>query len=224
MPEMYQKKINILHLILILVITFFAVLILINIYVNSYSYKFIKSDIADLPRSNTVLVLGARVLPKNVMSNILLDRMSSAVELYKQKKVSKFLLSGDHGDKYYDEVNTMKTFLIKQGILGDDIFLDHAGFNTYDSIVRAKKIFQVNDLIIVTQKFHLNRSVYIARKIGLNAHGFIADRRTYFHRKYYAFREFFAKIKAFINVLSDKKPKFLGPAIPITGDSKLSWD
>jgi SanA protein len=105
-----------------------------------------------------------------------------------------------------------------------DIFLDHAGFDTYNSVVRAKKIFKVKDLIIVTQKFHLPRAIFIARQLGLDAYGYIADRRPYQQIDYYQFRESVANLKATLEVAIKREPKYLGNPIPIHLDSKVSWD
>ena len=157
-------------------------------------------------------------------SDYLKDRMDVAIELYKNKKVKRFLLSGDHGRKNYDEVNNMKKYLIDNGINTEDIFLDHAGFDTYNTMVRAKEIFQVTDAIIVTQEFHLSRAVYLARSKGITAFGIKADKRSYAAISKLKIRETIANVKAFIEVLINKSPKFLGSKIPITGNSKLSYD
>ena len=186
--------------------------------------KYIKKDCSKLPGTYTALVLGAQVYKSGNPSAILKDRLLKAMELYRKNIVKRFLLSGDHGSKYYDEVNNMKKFLLKNGVKGEDIFLDHAGFNTYSSIVRAKEVFVVTNLIIVTQEFHLPRAVYIARKKGMDAYGYIADRRQYTGMKYYKVREYFARIKSRFEVLFNVKPKYLGEEIPITGKSKLSWN
>ncbi len=177
-----------------------------------------------LPACYTGIVLGARVSAKGVPSDYLQDRLDLGIELYRSKKIRRFLLTGDHGRKTYDEVNNMKAYLINRGIPTTDIFLDHAGFDTYSSMVRAVKIFQVKKAIIVTQEFHLPRAVYIARSKGLEAYGIKADRRLYNGMKRLKVREILAKVKAFTEVTIHKKPKYLGDPIPITGDSKKSYD
>jgi SanA protein len=197
---------------------------IINAVVKNKSKEFIYDKVKDVPPCYTALVLGAMVSQSGYPSDFLKDRMDIAIELYKNKKVKRFLLSGDHGQKNYDEVNSMKKYLLDKGIDTSDIFLDHAGFDTYSSIVRAKEIFQVKDVIIVTQEFHLSRAVYIARKKGLNAYGMVADKREYLSIKRLKIRELMANVKAFWEVLINKEPKFLGSKIPITGDSKLSYD
>ena len=189
---------------------------------NYQKYKFSKTS--DLPGSYTVLVLGAHVNESGVPSEYLKDRLEAAFELYRLHKAKRFLLSGDHGRKGYDEVNTMKQYLLNKGVDTADVFLDHAGFDTYNSIVRAKEIFKVSDLIIVTQDFHLPRALYIARKKGLEAYGFVADKQKYKGIARVKFREKLALVKAFFEVTFNRSPRFLGDSIPITGDSRRSYD
>lgn len=194
------------------------------LYIQFYSKPFIYKNIKNLPYKYTAIVLGAKVGSDGNPSDFLADRLDKAVELYERHKISRFLLTGDHGQVSYDEVNAMKSYLLKHHIPEKDIFLDHAGFDTYDSMVRALKVFEVKEAIIVTQEFHLKRSVYIARKKGIDAYGIIADNQNYGSLTYLKFRESFACIKAFLNVVFNSGPRFLGPKIPITGDSKLSYD
>ena len=170
------------------------------------------------------MVLGAHVGRDGTPSRILTDRLNTALSLYQKGKIKRFLLTGDHGHKDYDEVNNMKNYLKEKGVPECDIFLDHAGFDTYSSMVRAKEVFLIKDVVIITQEFHLSRALYIARKKGLNAVGCVADTPEGSPVKTLEFRENLANIKAVWEVLIDKKPKFLGPKIPITGDSRLSYD
>lgn len=207
-------------LLLIAVVIIFAI----NYRINSVSKQHIYKNINGAPESYAALVLGAFVSKSGRLSGILQDRVEKAVELYKNKKVKRFLLSGDHGRKKYDEVNSMKKYLLEKGIDTADIFLDHAGFDTYSSIVRAIEVFEVNDVIIVSQEFHLPRAVYIARNKGMNACGVMAEDTNYPAIKSLKMREIFANLKAFYEVLINKKPKFLGNKIPITGNSRLSYD
>lgn len=209
------------------VFAFIAIILLLSscfLYIQLYSKPFIYNNINNIPHKYTGIVLGAKVGNNGTPSNFLADRLDKAVELYKKHKISRFLLTGDHGQVSYDEVNNMKSYLLKHGIPEKDIFLDHAGFDTYDSMVRAINVFEVKEAIIVTQEFHLKRSVYIARKKGMDAYGIIADNQNYGSLTYLKFRESFACIKAFLNVVFNSNPKFLGPKIPITGESKLSYD
>jgi SanA protein len=177
-----------------------------------------------IPSRYVGLVLGAAVW-SGFPSPILKDRLDSAVKLYKNKKINKILVSGDHGSVYYDEVNIMGIYLVKNGVRKRDIFLDHAGFRTFDSMYRAKSIFLVGDAIIITQEFHLPRAIYLARELGIESVGFAADRRIYKERFYYRLREFFARVKAWLDVnILNTRPKYLGESIPITGTSLRSWE
>lgn len=187
-----------------------------------YLYK----NLDDIPNCYTGLVLGAFVKKTGEPSDILEDRLLTALYLYKNKKIKRFLLSGDHGRVHYDEVNNMKNYLLQMGIPEADIFLDHAGFDTYDSIYRAKEIFEVKDVIIISQEFHLPRAIYIARNKGINAFGAISKNYEFnsFQNWKNSIRDKLACVKAFIEVQFNFKPRFLGEKIPITGDSKLSYD
>ncbi|MFZ2190004.1 MAG: ElyC/SanA/YdcF family protein [Candidatus Magasanikiibacteriota bacterium] len=197
----------------------------INYYIKSLALPNIyEDDITKVGESQTALVLGAKVNSNGSLSAILGDRAKTALELYQNKKVKKILVSGDHGTTEYDEVNALKQYFLDNGVPGEDIFLDHAGFDTYDSIYRARDIFQVESLIIITQRFHLSRAVYIAEKLGLNVKGFSADKQAYRDEIRLEIRESLARIKAYFSILFNTKPKFLGEVIPITGDSHLSWD
>ena len=154
-------------------------IITLNSYIKKTTENSIFSDVNLISKSYTGLVLGAKVYNNGALSSVLKDRVDSALALYNAGKIKRFLLSGDHGTINYDEVNQMKNYLIKKGVPARDIFLDHAGFNTYSSVYRAKKIFLVTDVIIITQKFHVKRAVYIAKSLGLNVQGFTADKHTY---------------------------------------------
>lgn len=178
----------------------------------------------DLPETKVVLILGAKVYSQGSMSGMLQDRVETAIDLYQSNQVEKILVSGDHGQDNYDEVNAVKKYLLEKGVSRSDIFLDHAGFDTYDSLYRAKEIFQVRSLIISTQNFHLPRAVYIGRELGVETYGISADRHLYTNVNYNEFREIFSKVKAFLDVNLNAKPKFLGEKIPISGDSEKSWD
>lgn len=197
--------------------------LLVNWRVDSIGKPKIYRDLSQVPQSHTAIVLGASVYANGKLSPILKDRVDSALELYKAGKVKRFLLSGDHGQDNYDEVSTMKDYLNGKGIPDEDIFLDHAGFDTYDSMFRADYIFKVDSAIVVTQNFHLPRALYISDRLGLNFIGYSADKRKYQSIESLEHRENIANIKAFWEVLINKKPTYLGDEIPITGDSKLSY-
>ncbi len=167
-------------------------------------------SVEEIPAQSVAVVLGAGVWGET-LSPVLEDRVFTGVELYKQGKVRKLLMTGDNSEADYDEPAAMKKYAIKQGVPEADIVVDCAGFNTYESFYRAKEIFSLTDIIIVTQKFHLPRSLYISNKLGLNAVGIISDRREYVASDWYNVREFFSSVKAFVWVnITKPKPTFLG--------------
>lgn len=180
-------------------------------------------DVADAPRAQVALLLGARVNPDGTPSPMLRDRIAVAAQLYRAGKVDKVLASGDHGTLAYDEVNAMKQALIAEGVSPRDVFTDHAGFDTWDSVVRARKVFRASSVLVVTQGFHLSRAVWLARRAGLEAHGVSADLHDYgsAERKSQV-REVLARVKAVQEALTDSSPRHLGPPIPITGDGRAS--
>lgn len=223
------KKILLITLITsILGITF---LLRINQYIKQSATDYIYSNTAEnleqikkQSEYQAGLILGAKVYKNGNLSDILKDRIDTALEAYQAGLFSKFLISGDHGRTEYDEVNALKNYLLEKGIAAENIFLDHAGFDTYDSIYRAKEIFEIESMIIFTQEFHLPRAVYIARNLEIEALGIIADKQNYIAAKYNETRETLARLKAFLEITFGSKPEFLGEKIPITGDSSLSWD
>lgn len=174
--------------------------------------------------AQAALVLGALVFPDGTVSMMVEDRLETALALYRAGKVQKILISGDHGRVEYDEVNTMRRYLEERGVPAEDIFMDHAGFDTYDSMYRASAVFAAEDVIVVTQGFHLPRALWIAGRLGLNVQGVMADRHRYMDTDYYEVREAAARVKAFGEVLLRRKPVFLGPVIPITGDGRETHD
>ena len=179
----------------------------------------------EVPHAQAALVLGAQVMPNGAPSSMLSDRITAAAELYRAGRGEKLLLSGDHGRKQYDEVGTMRDILLKQGIPAADIFTDHAGFDTWDSAQRAKRVFEARSVVVVTQKFHMARALYDARKAGLDATGYAADKRDYGRvMPRLRVREAAARVKAIGDTVTGADPHFLGPSIPITGDGRLSWD
>ncbi|HLO57416.1 MAG TPA: ElyC/SanA/YdcF family protein [Bacteroidales bacterium] len=188
------------------------------------SRHYICSTIDELPVCYTAIVPGAMVSSSGKPMRFLKERLDLAIALYRKGKVKRLLLSGDHGRVQYDEVNGMKQYILEHDVNVSDVFLDHAGFDTYNTMVRAKKIFNVADAIVVTQDFHLPRAIYIARSYGLKVYGIRADNPHKDSRLYVQIREVLANVKAFLEVTIRRKPHFGGPPIPITGDSNLSFD
>ena len=172
------KKVLIISLILITVIL--LMILIINGYVKSSTSNQIieEGDYTNLKDIDCILVLGAGVWG-NSPSPMLEDRLLEGIKLYKNGVANKIIMTGDHGRKEYDEVNVMKSFAIDKGVPSEDIFMDHAGFSTYESIYRARDIFEAKKVIVVTQKYHLYRALYIANQLGIEAYGVGSDPRQY---------------------------------------------
>lgn len=175
----------------------------------------------DVPAHDVAIVLGARVYSKGRLSAMLEDRVISAVDLYKAGKVKKLLMSGDNSSEYYDEVSAMRDVAIKLGVPSNDVVRDFAGFRTYDTMYRAKELWGITSATVVTQNFHLPRSLYLARTRGIEADGLIADRRRYRTTLYSRFREYFARSAAWLDVnVLKPKPHFLGRKEELSGDKQ----
>ena len=216
----FKKLLKILALAAALVITF-------TLYSNLAVFMSGRTGVystAGSPNADAAVILGARVYKSGTLSPILADRLETGIELYKNGKVNKLLLTGDHGQVTYDEVNNMRLYALKRGIPEQDIFMDHAGFSTYDSMYRARDVFKVKRAIIVTQKFHLPRALYIARTLGLKASGVKADKRGYAGIEYLQLREVLANTKATAQLAINAKPAYLGPEIPIWSDGRATKD
>lgn len=181
-------------------------------------------EAAQLTDVDCILVLGCGIHADGSPSDMLHDRLRRGVELFALGAAPKLLMSGDHGREGYDEVDTMKTFAVDAGIDSDDVFMDHAGFSTYESMYRAREIFQAKKIIIVTQEYHLYRAIYIAESLGLEAYGVSSDYRAYSGQTGRDVREVLARVKDFGTSLFQPKPTFLGEAIPIWGDGNLTND
>lgn len=176
-----------------------------------------------LKPATVAIVPGASVY-KGIPSPVLQDRLDCAIELYKQGKVRKILLSGDNGTSYYNEVKPMLLYVLERGVNEKDVFVDHAGFRTLDTLVRAKEIFQVKDAIFVSQRFHQPRAAFISKKIGLDLQSYESDRRIYVSGPTNRFREFFARTLAWIDMnLANTAPKYLGKPFPIEGSGIKTW-
>ncbi len=181
-------------------------------------------DAAALEDVDCILVLGCLVKADGHPSDMLEDRLTRGVSLYQLGAAPKLLMSGDHGQADYDEVAAMKQFAVDAGVPTEDVFMDHAGFSTYESIYRARDIFQAKKIIIVTQEYHLYRALYIAQQFGLEAYGVHADYRTYYGQGARQLREVLARAKDFAACIVKPEPTYLGDAIPIWGDGNLTND
>jgi len=187
-----------------------------GMYVGTRAY--IYKDAASAPNAEAALIPGAAILADGALSSIFIDRVDAAIALYRAGKVSKILVSGDNSTVSYNEVNPVRTYLILKGIPDEDIFLDHAGFDTYSSMYRARDIFGVTSILVTTQSFHLPRALFIARRLGIQAYGVNADAGRILFRNYV--REALADEKAVLDLMLFRKPKYLGEKIPITGDGR----
>lgn len=181
-------------------------------------------EAASLTDVDCILVLGCFVRDNGVPSDMLEDRLKRGVELYNMGAAPKLLMSGDHGQTDYDEVDAMKRYAVDAGIASQNVFMDHAGFSTYESIYRAIEVFQAKKIIIVTQQYHLYRALYIAEVFGLEAYGVSSDYRSYSSQLSRDFREVLARVKDFGTGIFKPKPTYLGEAIPISGDGNLTND
>ena len=220
------KKLWIGLIIIIFFNTFVLVtLIIINVYVkSSVKDKIISVDEASVADVDCILVLGAGVWDGGRPSHILEDRLLKAIELYNKGAANRILMSGDHGRKEYDEVNVMKRFAIDKDVPSEHVFMDHAGFSTYESMYRARDIFKAKKIIIVTQEYHLYRALYIAEKLGIEAYGVASDLREYVGQECRDFREILARVKDVVNVIIKPLPTYLGDAIPVSGNGDLTND
>lgn len=220
----YAKKILI-GLLLGLVAAAIATLA-INLGIILGTRKYIYTDLKAIPSRTAILVLGSQIRGTR-LSPVLQDRVEAGIGLRQAQKGVKLLLSGDHGQRYYDEVNAMRLYVLANApdIAPEDIFMDHAGFNTWDSMYRARDVFEVRDLIIVTQKFHISRAVCLARSLGLDAVGYSINQERFSGKSLRAwqFREYFARVKAFLSITFKPKPRYLGEKIPIQGDGRATW-
>ena len=172
-------------------------------------------------KADCILILGAGVKdgkPKPMLR----DRLLTGIELYKSGAAKKIIMSGDHGRADYDEVNVMRAFALEQGVRAEDIFLDHAGFSTYDSVYRAKNIFGAENIIIVSQKYHLYRALYIAEGLGVKAAGVSADLNTYGGQLKRDIREIIARDKDFFKCIVKPEAEIMGDKIPLDGDGSIT--
>lgn len=218
-----MKKILKLGLIIIMVAS--VIVLSINFYVIFSTKKQIlkDTDYSNLKDIDCILVLGAGVWGDSP-SPMLEDRLNTAIKLYEEGVASKIIMSGDHGREDYDEVNIMKEYAIEKGVPSEDIFMDHAGFSTYDSIYRVKEIFEAENIVIVTQEYHLYRALHIANSLDINAYGVNSDPRKYAGQFYREIRELVARNKDFVTSIFKPKPKYLGEVIPVSGNGNITND
>lgn len=172
-------------------------------------------------KADCILILGAGV-KDDKPKPMLRDRLLAGIELYKSGAAKKIIMSGDHGRADYDEVNVMRAFALEQGVRAEDIFLDHAGFSTYDSVYRAKNIFGAENIIIVSQKYHLYRALYISEKLDVKAAGVSANLNTYGGQLKRDIREIIARDKDFFKCIVKPEAEIMGDKIPLDGDGSIT--
>ena len=219
-----KKKITLIFQVVAVLLVAAAVFVPDFIVVNKTKSKIISLDEAEkLTDIDCAVILGAGVRDGKP-TPMLRDRLLTGIELNKSGTVKKLIMSGDHGSDDYDEVNIMKSFAVDNGVSDEDIFMDHAGFSTYETIYRAKEIFEADNIIIVSQKYHLYRALYIAEKLGVKAVGISADLRTYSGQAKRDLREILARDKDFFNCIFKPEPTYLGEKIPVSGNGNLTND
>ena len=210
----------------IIVIIIIAIIVLgMNLYVRISTNKQIikENDYTELSDVDCIIILGAGIWGDKP-SPMLEDRLLEGIKLYQNGASDKIIMSGDHGRKEYDEVSIMKNYAIEKGIPSENIFMDHAGFSTYESIYRAKDIFEAKKVVIVTQEYHLYRALYIANQLGLEAYGVGADPRQYVGATFREIREILARDKDFIKCIFKPEPTYLGDTIPVSGNGDITND
>ena len=180
-------------------------------------------DPARAPHAQVALVLGASAYTDGTPTPTMADRLEVGAALYRDRRVDRVLVSGKRGNGFLDQVDVMRRQLVRMGVPDRDIFTDHAGFDTWDSMVRARKVYEVRSAIVVTQGWHMPRALWLAKRAGLQAHGVVADRSTTGRlRRGWGLREVFARVKAVADVVTGVEPRVLGPKIPITGSAEAS--
>jgi SanA protein len=181
-------------------------------------------EVAEVPAAEVAIVPGALVEPDGDMSAMLAARVEQASRLWHAGKVEKILVSGDHGSWKYDEPDTMRKALVADRVAPEDVFEDHAGFDTWSTMVRAREIFGVRDAVVITQGFHMPRALYLANRAGIDATGLTADLQPWGRQgRRSEVREVLSRVKAIADVTLDT-PALAGPKIPIaTSDGRESW-
>ena len=179
---------------------------------------------AELEDVDCIIILGCQVKDDGSLSHMLRDRLMRGLEVYEAGATPKLLMSGDHGREEYDEVGAMKNYAIENGVPSENVFMDHAGFSTYETVYRAKEIFQADKVIIVTQEYPLYRALYIAEQFGVEAYGVSADLNRYAGQSMRDFREVLARCKDWAMCIFKPEPTYLGEAIPVSGNGDVTND
>jgi vancomycin permeability regulator SanA len=230
--EKINKKSLVIIAVAVLALVVLAVVYLLA--VNAYVVGETKGNIiladacADLDGVDCIIVLGCKVKSDGSPSHMLEDRLITALEIYEvmaeREPEVKIIMSGDHGSEEYNEVYTMKQYAVAGGVDSEDVFMDHAGFSTYESIYRAKEIFGADKIVIVTQEYHLHRALHIANALGVEAYGVSASLRNYAGQIKFSAREILARNKDFITAIFKPEPTYLGEPISLAGSGDVTND
>lgn len=210
----------------VLIGTVVGIVVILNLYVllSTFSDVVTEEEAAELEDVDCIIVLGAAVLSDGTPSLMLQDRLDKAVELYEKGVSDKVLVSGDHREDNYDEVNTMKNYLINAGIPSEAIYMDHAGLSTYDSMYRAVNIFGVESAVIVTQKYHIYRAVYNAEALGIKAYGVAAKDVAYNGQTYREIREIAARVKDILYCMFEIEAEVGGEPVSLEESGDITND
>lgn len=198
--------------------------------IDTYVKGNVKSSIITLEQAmqldavDCIVVLGCGVWSDGTPSHMLEDRLKMSIELYEKSAAPKIIMSGDHGRTDYNEVKVMKKYAVDRDVPSQNVFMDHAGFSTYDSVYRAKEVFCASKVIIVTQEYHLYRALYIAQSLGMEAYGVAADYRTYRGQILRDAREVLARVKDCAKCIFKPKSTYCGDAIPVEGNGDVTND
>ncbi|MGC2873489.1 SanA/YdcF family protein [Ihubacter sp. rT4E-8] len=172
--------------------------------------------------ADCIMVLGAGIRDDETPTPMLKDRLDTGIRLYELGTAPKLLLTGDNGQVGHNEIHVMLNYVKKAGVPEEDIFCDHAGFSTYDSMYRAQSIFGAERLIVVTQTYHEYRALYVGEKLGLTVKGVAADQMKYRGQAAREIREVLARVKDFLKVMAKPESELGGEAIPINGNGLIT--
>lgn len=182
----------------------------------------VSADEASISSADAIVVLGASVFADGTPSGILQDRLNDGIALYFAGVAPKLIMSGDNGTESYNEVRVMKQYAIAQGVPSEDIFCDHAGFSTYESMYRAKYVFGCQRIVVATQTYHLYRALWSAKSLGMQATGVPSDYHEYQKQLQYDIREVPARTKDFFKALFRMPSTYMGDAISLDQDGDVT--
>lgn len=206
--------------VLALVLAVVVVAVLVFVGTNAAAVLTTRDDIVDQQTAaafdaDAIVVLGASVRPDGMPSGILQDRLDDGIALYFAGAAPTIIMSGDNGTESYNECWAMKQYAISQGVPSEDVFCDHAGFSTYETMYRARHVFGAERIVVATQTYHLYRALYDAQGVGMEAIGVPSDYGEYANQSWYDIREVFARTKDFFQVLFSVPSTFVGDPISL---------